>query len=151
MVSGLEDAVRAVKTTDVKTPLLLRSNVFTIPLDKEDILTNILSSLIIVFEFSDAGVVKYEDVAPIMFIKDYFVGLTPDKSVKYLLIDEMQDYSPIHFLLFNKIYKCPKTILGDIYQCFDRDLGDDYLQTLKNIYGTKSAFYSKKAWTLQQP
>lgn len=112
-----------------------------------EIYENFLATQDLVFEFSDAGVVKYEDVAPIMFIKDYFVGLTPDKSVKYLLIDEMQDYSPIHFLLFNKIYKCPKTILGDIYQCFDRDLGDDYLQTLKNIYGTNSLLlYMNKSY-----
>ena len=112
-----------------------------------EIYEDFLATQNLVFEFSDAGVVKYEDVAPIMFIKDYFVGLTPDKSVKYLLIDEMQDYSPIHFLLFNKIYKCPKTILGDIYQCFDRDLGDDYLQTLKNIYGTNSLLlYMNKAY-----
>ena len=97
-----------------------------------------LSTQNLAFEFAKSGGVRYEDVAPIMFIKDYFVGLTPDRTVKYLLIDEMQDYSPIHFLLFNKIYRCPKTILGDIYQCFDRDLSDDYLQTLKSIYGQNS-------------
>ena len=59
----------------------------------------------------------------------------------------MQDYSPIHFLLFNKIFKCPKTILGDIYQCFDRDLTDEYLQDLKKIYGDNSLLlYMNKSY-----
>lgn len=106
-----------------------------------------LSTQNLAFEFAKNGGVRYEDVAPIMFIKDYFVGLNPDRAVKYLLIDEMQDYSPIHFLLFNKIYRCPKTILGDIYQCFDRDLSDDYLQTLKSIYGQNSLLlYMNKSY-----
>ena len=102
--------------------------------DLVEIYERFLATQGLVFEFSDKGVVKYEDVAPIMFIKDYFIGLTPDRSVKYLLIDEMQDYSPIHFHIFNKLYRCPKTILGDIYQCFDRDLDQSYLDALAEIY-----------------
>lgn len=115
--------------------------------DLVGIYEDFLATQNLMFEFAQNGGVRYEDVAPIMFIKDYFVGLTPDRSVKYLLIDEMQDYSPIHFLLFNKIYRCPKTILGDIYQCFDRDLSDDYLQTLKQIYGDNSLLlYMNKSY-----
>lgn len=115
--------------------------------DLVGIYEDFLATQNLMFEFAQNGGVRYEDVAPIMFIKDYFVGLTPDRSVKYLLIDEMQDYSPIHFLLFNKIYRCPKTILGDIYQCFDRDLSDDYLQNLKSIYGDNSLLlYMNKSY-----
>ncbi len=112
-----------------------------------EIYEQFLATQKLVFEYAKSGVVKYEDVAPIMFIKDFFIGLDVDKSVKYLLIDEMQDYSMLHFLLFNKIYKCPKTILGDIYQCFDRDLDNSYLENLSEIYGEDSLLlYMNKSY-----
>jgi DNA helicase-2/ATP-dependent DNA helicase PcrA len=36
--------------------------------------------------------------------------------VKHLLIDEMQDYTPIHYAALSRVFLCRKTILGDINQ-----------------------------------
>ena len=36
--------------------------------------------------------------------------------MKYLVIDEMQDYTPIQFAVLNRMYPCQKTILGDFGQ-----------------------------------
>lgn len=44
-------------------------------------------------------------------------GVKSEEDVKHIVIDEMQDYTPIQYAIINKLYKCNKTILGDFYQC----------------------------------
>lgn len=58
----------------------------------------------------------FEDAPAILYIKDYILGLENKQDIKYLLIDEMQDYNPIHYDIFNKLFDCNKLILGDINQ-----------------------------------
>ena len=72
----------------------------------------------------------YEDIAPIMLIKDFMFGLSRNSNIKHLVIDEMQDFSPIHFELFDKLFPCNKTILGDINQSLFKQLSQEYLQKL---------------------
>ena len=36
--------------------------------------------------------------------------------VKHLLVDEMQDYTPVQYSVLSRVFKCRKTILGDITQ-----------------------------------
>jgi DNA helicase-2/ATP-dependent DNA helicase PcrA len=43
-------------------------------------------------------------------------GLKSRTDIKHLLIDEMQDYSPIQYKLMLKLFPCRKTILGDASQ-----------------------------------
>lgn len=79
--------------------------------------------------------VGYEDVPAILFIKDYLIGVEVFKKYKHIIVDEMQDYSPIVFDLFKKIFPCPKTILGDIYQSFEKRLDHKYLNDLVLLLG----------------
>lgn len=37
-------------------------------------------------------------------------------DVKHLLVDEMQDYSPIQYKVIQKLFPCRKTVLGDASQ-----------------------------------
>lgn len=60
--------------------------------------------------------IYFEDVPAILYIKDYILGLENKQDIKYLLIDEMQDYNYIHYDIFNKLFDCSKLILGDINQ-----------------------------------
>ena len=53
--------------------------------------------------------------------------------VKHLLIDEMQDYSPIQYKIIQKLYPCRKTILGDACQSV-------------NPYGSSTADMIQKAF-----
>jgi DNA helicase-2/ATP-dependent DNA helicase PcrA len=36
--------------------------------------------------------------------------------VKHLLVDEMQDYTPVQYAVLSRLFKCKKTILGDVSQ-----------------------------------
>lgn len=79
--------------------------------------------------------IGFEDVPAILFIKDYLIGIETDEHFKHIVIDEMQDYSPVVFHLLNKIFPCKKTILGDIYQTFEKDFDENYLQDLARLIG----------------
>jgi len=77
--------------------------------------------------------VRYEDLGALLYITNYFFGLSKQKKVKYLVIDEMQDYSFVHFDVFNSIFDCNKTILGDINQCIEKIMSKDDLLKLVDM------------------
>lgn len=71
------------------------------------------------FKKQSRSVFEYSDIFPLAYIKIFLEGTPVRKSVKHLLIDEMQDYTPVQYALISKIYHCNKTILGDINQSLD--------------------------------
>jgi DNA helicase-2/ATP-dependent DNA helicase PcrA len=60
--------------------------------------------------------ISYEDIAPLLYLKSMIFGVDSFLYVKHLLVDEMQDYTPVHYAFFNKLFVCKKTILGDAAQ-----------------------------------
>ncbi|WIX32591.1 3'-5' exonuclease [Salinicola sp. JS01] len=38
------------------------------------------------------------------------------RDVKHLLVDEMQDYTPVQYAVIGRLFSCKKTILGDAFQ-----------------------------------
>ena len=59
---------------------------------------------------------EYADLAPMAYLRMALEGIKPKTQVKHLLIDEMQDYTPIQYRVIQKLYMCRKTILGDVEQ-----------------------------------
>ena len=59
---------------------------------------------------------EWEDVFPFIYLMAAFEGVEENKFVKHLVIDEMQDYTPIQFSVLNMMYPCQKAILGDFGQ-----------------------------------
>jgi DNA helicase-2/ATP-dependent DNA helicase PcrA len=63
------------------------------------------------------GKLEYSDVFPLIWLKMKLEGVdNPRKEVKHLLIDEMQDYTPVQYAILGKLFACRKTILGDAAQ-----------------------------------
>lgn len=62
------------------------------------------------------GVLEWNDVYPYLYLQAAFTGLQESRLIKHLVIDEMQDYCPIQYAVLNRLFKCPKTILGDFGQ-----------------------------------
>jgi len=60
--------------------------------------------------------VKNEDAYGILFFKMFIFGLDKYTDIKHVVIDEMQDYSPLQLHILDYLYDCPKTILGDYNQ-----------------------------------
>ena len=68
------------------------------------------------FVLSEKKILEWEDVFPFLYLMAAFEGIEENRSVKHLVIDEMQDYTPIQFTVLNRMYPCQKTILGDFGQ-----------------------------------
>lgn len=81
-------------------------------------------------EFNYDKNVPYEDISPLLYIKNYILGIEKQHNVKYLVIDEMQDYSPIFMDIICEIFDCYKLIVGDIYQTIEKELDESYLDRL---------------------
>lgn len=63
------------------------------------------------------GKLEYADVFQLIYLKMRLEGVTnPRRSVKHLLIDEMQDYTPVQYAVLGKLFSCRKTVLGDANQ-----------------------------------
>ena len=77
---------------------------------------------------------RYEDVYPVLYLKYRLETQQEDSGVRHLIVDEMQDYSMIQYLIIQKLFKCKMTILGDREQTMDGDQ-QDVLTFLPKILG----------------
>jgi DNA helicase-2/ATP-dependent DNA helicase PcrA len=68
------------------------------------------------FRMSDGGELEYSDVFPLIYCKIRLEGVNAYSEVKHLLVDEMQDYTPVQYAVISRLFACKKTILGDISQ-----------------------------------
>jgi DNA helicase II / ATP-dependent DNA helicase PcrA len=59
---------------------------------------------------------EYADVFPFLYCKLRLEGITAHDHVKHLLVDEMQDYTPVQYAVLSRLFNCKKTILGDVSQ-----------------------------------
>lgn len=81
------------------------------------------------FVMLDKKTLEWDDVFPYLYFYDIFEGLEENREVRHLVVDEMQDYTPIQYAVLNLIYPCQKTILGD----FGQILNPCHLHTLGDI------------------
>ena len=87
------------------------------------------------FKLRKNRMLEYADLAPLAYLHLALDGNITSPGVKHLLIDEMQDYSPIQYKVIQKLYPCRKTILGDASQSV-------------NPYGSSTADMIRKAFTI---
>lgn len=63
------------------------------------------------------GILEYADVFPLIYCKVRLEGApTTYNHVKHLVVDEMQDYTPVQYSVLSRLFHCKKTILGDVSQ-----------------------------------
>lgn len=61
--------------------------------------------------------ISFEDITPLLYIKHVLGDMRDMDQIKYVIIDEAQDYSPFQCKLFKEAFpKAGFTILGDINQ-----------------------------------
>jgi DNA helicase-2/ATP-dependent DNA helicase PcrA len=59
---------------------------------------------------------EYADVFALIYLRIRLEGISAYEHVKHLLVDEMQDYTPVHYAVLSRLFSCRKTILGDVSQ-----------------------------------
>lgn len=72
---------------------------------------------------------EWADVFPFLYFHAAFEGLKESKTIKHLVVDEMQDYTPIQYAVLNLLFLCEKTILGDFWQ----SINPNHLNTLSDM------------------
>jgi DNA helicase-2/ATP-dependent DNA helicase PcrA len=72
---------------------------------------------------------EWADVYPFLYIRAAFEGQRESGVIKHMVIDEMQDYTPVQYAVLNVLFKCQKTILGD----FGQFLNPNHLHTLDDL------------------
>lgn len=74
---------------------------------------------------------EWADVAPFLHLHAAFEGLGESGVIRHLLVDEMQDYTPVQFAVLNRLFSCQKTILGD----FGQSVHPYHQSTLEDLRG----------------
>lgn len=76
----------------------------------------------------------YEDVYPILYLKQRLLGNNSRRNIRHLVIDEMQDYTYLQYVILERMFSCSMTILGDRAQTVDGS-GQDVQSFLHKIFG----------------
>ena len=79
-------------------------------------------------------ILDYEDVFPILYLKYRLFAGTGKKNIRHLVIDEMQDYSYLQYVIIERIFSCNMTILGDRAQTVDERM-QDVMRFLPKVFG----------------
>ena len=77
---------------------------------------------------------EWADVYPFLYLRAAFEGLKQSGVTKHLVIDEMQDYSYLQYVILQNLFSCRMTILGDRAQTLD-EKPHDVLAFLPRIFG----------------
>ncbi|MGE7920825.1 RNA polymerase recycling motor HelD [Viridibacillus sp. NPDC093762] len=88
-------------------------------------------------EMLDESKLSYEDATPFLFMKEMIQGFQTNGSIKHILIDEAQDYSPFQFEFLKRLFPSAKmTVLGDFNQAIFAHASEmDDFRTLMSLYG----------------
>ena len=87
--------------------------------------------------------IKYMDKGTYLAIKYYLYGFDHDFCAKYLIIDEMQDFTPVDIYIFKKLWHCPCIVVGDVHQSIEKNVSSDYLQITADFLGCKLLMLNK--------
>lgn len=79
---------------------------------------------------------EYEDVYPVLYLKQRLLGAGNRRNIRHLVIDEMQDYSYLQYVILGQMFSCSMTILGDRAQTVDGG-ARDVQRFLPQIFGKK--------------
>jgi DNA helicase-2/ATP-dependent DNA helicase PcrA len=87
------------------------------------------------------GELAYEDATPFLYLKEQIEGTDTDNTIRHVLIDEAQDYSPFQFAFVKRLYPRARfTVLGDFNQAIFAHSGvGDTFQALPALFGTDGA------------
>ena len=88
----------------------------------------------------EQGQIGYEDCAPLLYLVLKVEGSQAFSEIKQVVIDEAQDYYPIHYQVFKLLFnKASYTVLGDVNQAIEVTSGISLYDDIINIIDKKKA------------
>ncbi|MDQ0229094.1 RNA polymerase recycling motor HelD [Metabacillus malikii] len=83
------------------------------------------------------NLLSYEDATPFLLLKELIVGFHTNSSIKQIVIDEAQDYSPLQFEFLKRLFPAARmTVLGDFNQAIFAHASEHVdFNSLTSLYG----------------
>ncbi|HBV97608.1 MAG: ATP-dependent DNA helicase [Peptococcaceae bacterium BICA1-7] len=86
----------------------------------------------------EKGYARYEDCGPLLYLKLRVEGSSMFPDIKQVVIDEAQDYYPVHYEVFKLLFRDARyTVLGDIHQSIERDADISLYDDITKILGAE--------------
>ncbi|MDF2504412.1 ATP-binding domain-containing protein, partial [Clostridium sp.] len=86
------------------------------------------------------GFISFEDSAPLLYIKLNIEGSDVFKEIRQVVIDEAQDYYPIHYKIFSILFESARfTVLGDINQSIEKDKNENIYDAIERILNKRKS------------
>ncbi|KHF41515.1 RNA polymerase recycling motor HelD [Halalkalibacter okhensis] len=86
----------------------------------------------------DENKLFYEDATPFLLLKELIQGFQTNSSIKQIVVDEAQDYSPFQFEFLRRLFPGARmTVLGDFNQAIFAHASERVnFNTLTSLYGS---------------
>ncbi|MDR2913136.1 MAG: AAA family ATPase [Alistipes sp.] len=85
------------------------------------------------FRLRRGHTLEHSDLAPLAWLRIALGGVKPRAGVRHLLIDEMQDYTPVQYRVIQRLFPCRKTLLGDAGQSVNPH-GSSTAETIGQVF-----------------
>lgn len=85
----------------------------------------------------DEDQLHYEDATPFLLLNELIKGFQANRTIKHIVVDEAQDYSPFQFEFLRRLFPSAKmTALGDFNQAIFAHASETVdFNTLTSLYG----------------
>ena len=85
----------------------------------------------------DENRLHYEDATPFLLLNELIQGFQANRTIKHIVVDEAQDYSPFQFEFLRRLFPSAKmTVLGDFNQAIFAHASETVdFQMLTGLYG----------------
>ncbi|AUM86885.1 helicase [Clostridium botulinum] len=81
------------------------------------------------------GKLNYEDQPPLLYLKGALGDLPKTSEIKYVIIDEAQDYTPLQYEIFSQLFNhANMTILGDLHQSINPFMNVGDYSNISNVF-----------------
>ena len=88
----------------------------------------------------ETNMLYYDDATVLTYLNLKIYGINKYKAIKQVVIDEAQDYYPLHFKIFHMLFSKAKfTILGDINQTLEKREDLSLYQQIRKIFNKKKS------------
>ncbi|TVQ69595.1 MAG: helicase [Balneolaceae bacterium] len=103
------------------------------------------------FRYAAKTTFEYADVFPLIYLKMRLEGYGGYRRVKHLLVDEMQDYTPVQYAVLARLFPCNKTILGDARQSvnpYSSTTSEEILRVFSDADAVKLVKSYRSTWEI---
>jgi len=123
------------KIIDIYRELFLNVDLLQTLVDKQETAETLAEISKITLRQINKGRLYLEDLAPLLYLQGKLNGMPNTASIKHVIIDEAQDYTPVQMQIIRELFPNSSfTIVGDLNQSMNPYANIGNLSTLTEIF-----------------